>query len=101
MAAAQIFDLEFVLAIASGVGGIGEQIPIVAGNKRANIEELETLRKFILIQHQLFLSVKAAFLPVVDRILFTLLGMRVVKVIAPAIRHAVVRLLNVPHHFVI
>ena len=82
LAGSQIFDLKRVLAIAGVVSAVGEQVAIVARNEAADAHELLALRQFILIEHDLFRRVEAAFLATEDRILFTFLSARVIEVIS-------------------
>ena len=94
----QVFNLEFVLPVAGGVGGIGEQVAVITRNISADAKKLQTFRKFILIQNDLFLCLEVVFLAAVDRILFALLRARVIKITSPTIRHSVVGLLDVADH---
>ena len=97
----QVLYLQRVLPVARVVGRVGQQIAVVAGLKRADRHELLSLGQFVHIEKNLFGRFEIAVLPAKDRILQTFFGARVVKIIAPAVRHIHVSLLYVAENFVV
>src|SRR5512137_125688 len=66
LASAQVLDLERVLAITGGVGGVGQKLIVVAGNKRAHAEELVALGKSVEVEQDLFRRIEAALFTAMD-----------------------------------
>src|SRR6185295_17624084 len=65
LARSQILDLKQELSITRVVGAVCEQVSIITGNKGIDAHELLALGQFILIEHDLFRRIQAAFLATV------------------------------------
>ena len=73
---------------------------IRAGGKDADAEVLFTLREPVAIQQNLF-GTAISRLPAIDGVLLPLFGARVVKILAAADGHALVRLFDAGHHLAV
>ena len=96
---AHILDGQRILPKAGVVGNVGQQIPIVTDRESAEGHELLAFGQFVHIQHDLFRSIHTSLFAAVNRVLLASLGARIIKVIAVAIRHLDIRLLDAPQHF--
>jgi hypothetical protein len=98
---AQILHRQSIFAEAGIVGRIGEQVAVVADALRADAHVLLALRELVDVEINLFGGREAALLAAVDRILFALLGARIVVEPVLARRHGEVGLLDPPEHFLV
>ena len=98
LAGSQILHVQRELPVARRVERIRQPMPVVADDIRADAKIGMALCQRIQVEEQLLGRVHAALPPAHDRVLFPLLGARVVEVVAEPRRHAQVGLLDAPEH---
>jgi len=86
------------LAEARRVGREGEEVAVLADVVSANTEELLPLGHLVHVERDLLRRLQIALLAAIDRVLFPLLGACVIEIIALAVRHVLVGLLDTSEH---
>src|SRR6516164_1965743 len=80
---AQVFDAQRVLAEASCVSGIGEQVAVIAHHEGAESKKFLTFGELVEVENDLLRRIQAAVFAAPSRVLFPLLGSAVVEVTIP------------------
>ncbi len=100
-AGSQVLDVEGVIAETGRVARVGKQVAVVADDAHVDVIEFVALRRFVDVEDDPLLAVKAARLAAMDRVLLAFLGPCVIPVVADAHRHRGVGLLNPTQEFLI
>src|SRR5258707_3501652 len=79
LASAKIFDLQRVLPIASRVGGVSEEVVVIAGQGDCHAEKLMTFGKSVEVEEDLLRRLEAALFSAMDRVVLPLLGPRLIQ----------------------
>ena len=97
---AEIAHVQRVLAIADVVGGVREEVAVVARLEPSDAHELLPLGQLVHVEHHFFRRVER-LLAQEDRVLFSFLGARVVVPAVLTVRDVGVRLLDMAEHLVV
>ena len=100
-ASAQIFHGQCELPEAGIVGGVGEQIAVVADVESPERHERLSLGQFVDVQQDFFGSIHAAFFAAMNGVLLAGFGSNVIEIAAFFVRHFDVRFLDAAQHFVV
>src|SRR5690348_13387983 len=71
LAGAEVLDLQSILAVTGGVGGVGEQVIVVAGQRDGDIEEFVPLGQCVYIENDFLPGLEGSLLTAVNRVILS------------------------------
>jgi hypothetical protein len=95
---AQVFDVQRVLAVARVVGGVRQQVAVIADFELTDRHELLAVREGVRIQHHLLGPVAIGGLAAMDAAPLPLLRARIIQPMAQPVRHVEIGLLDAADH---